>query len=109
MKLGFLLAILLLASCNCEAKGRPSNEKGTLLQLQPSPGPVENENASTFELFILLGAAAFPVTLICSYEVCRSIRVRPLSPRGSSLSPRAVNAPQMNHGMGVFLCTGATH
>ena len=83
MKLGFLLAILLLASCSSEAKGRPSNEGGTLLQAQPSSVAFENENEKTFELFVLLGA--LPVILICSYEVCRWIRVRQLSPRGSSL------------------------
>lgn len=37
MKLGFHLTILLLASCNSEAKGRPSNES-TLLQVQPPAG-----------------------------------------------------------------------
>lgn len=76
MKLGFLLAILLLASCNSEAKGRPSPERGALLQVQPSTGAFESENENTFELCILFGALAFPVTLICCYEVCRSIRVR---------------------------------
>jgi hypothetical protein len=82
MKLGFLLAILLLASCNSEAKGRPSNERGTLLQVQPPAGVFEDQNEKTFQLFIFLGA--LPVTLICSYEICRSIRVRQLRPLGSS-------------------------
>jgi hypothetical protein len=86
MKLGFLLAILLLASCNSEAKGRPSNEN-TLPQVQLPAGVFGGQNEKTFQLFILLGA--LPVTLICSYEICRSIRVRRLRPRGSSHRAKA--------------------
>ena len=102
MKVRFLLAILLLAACNTEAKGRPSQENGTPLQLQTSPADFGNETGKTFELLLLLGAMAFPVTLICTYEFCRSIRVRRFMPFGSFHPLRAANASQEGRNMAMF-------
>ncbi len=75
----FLLAILLFATCNTGADGRSASERGSLLQVQPSPFHVHKENKETFEMVLFLGALAFPVILICASEVCRSIRVRQLA------------------------------
>jgi hypothetical protein len=80
MKLQFLLAVLLLAAGNTEAKGRPSNDSHTLLHVLASPGDFGNQSEKPFEMLLLLGA--FPVALICSYEVCRSIRSRRFIPFG---------------------------
>ena len=79
MKLRFLLALLLLTACNAKASGPPSTEKSTLLQAQSLPGALEKENKNTSGLVLFLWASALPVTLICSYEVCRSIREREAS------------------------------
>jgi len=75
VKLRFLLAILLLAVCNTAAMGHPSDKSDSLLQGQTSAGDFGSENEKDFEL-ALLGVMAFPVILICSYELCRSLRVR---------------------------------
>jgi hypothetical protein len=76
MKLRLLLAILLLAVTSTSAMGRSSNNSDSLLQVQASAGDFGNENQKASELIFLLGAMAFPVLLICSYELCRSLRVR---------------------------------
>ncbi len=80
MKLRFLLAILLFAVCGTAAMGRPCNKIDSLNidslnQVHASLGDFGTENEKGFGLF-LLGAMAFPVILICSYELCRSLRVR---------------------------------
>ena len=83
MKLRLLLVILLLAVTSTSATGRPSNETHSLLRVQASAGDFGNESQKASELILLLGAMAFPVFLICSYEVCRSLRVpKPVSFEG---------------------------
>ena len=104
MRLRFLLAILLLAACNAEASGHSSTEKNTLLQEQSLPGAFEKENRSTLGLVLFLWASALPVTLICSYEVCRSIGERKRIPFGGPLCARAAAASRVTHDMGVFPC-----
>jgi hypothetical protein len=102
MKVPFLLAILLLAACTTEAKGRPSNQNDAQLQLQTSSGDFGNETEKPFELVLLLGAMAFPVTLICSYELCRSMRVRQPISFGSFFPLRPANASQAGRHMAMF-------
>jgi len=102
MRLRFLLALFLLAACNAEASGHSSTEKNTLLQVQSLPGAFEKENKGTFGLVLFLWASALPVTLICSYEVCRSIGERKRIPFGGSFCARAAGASGVSHDMGVF-------
>jgi hypothetical protein len=99
-----LLAILLLAACNASAKGSPSNEQDNPLQVQTSPGDFGNENEKPFELVLILGAMVFPVALICSYELCRSTRVRQLVPVGRFLPLSAMNPSQSSQDIGIFYC-----
>lgn len=102
MKLLFVLGILLLAACTTGAKGRPSNQNDALLQLQTSTGALGNENEKPFELLLLLGATAFPVTLICTYELFRSIRAPRFIPFGSFHPLRAANASRVRHDIGIL-------
>lgn len=101
MKLTFLLSFLLLTACSASAVEGPSKEKDALLLSQTSVTEFGNENESPFELLLLLGAMAFPVALICSYEVYQSICARRLFP---SDSLRAVNASLVSRDMGNVRC-----
>ena|SRR5258707_8312302 len=102
MKFRFLWAILLLTACNSAANGRHSGEKDNLPQAQTFAGDFENGNVKPFELLLVLGAMAFPITLICSYEICRSVRVRQLNSAGSFFPLRAANASRAAHDIGFF-------
>ncbi len=104
MKIRFLLAILLLATCNVAAKARPSREKVNLLPVRTLARVFENESVKPLELVLVLGAMAFPMTLICSYELCRSARVRQLHPVGSFFPLRATNDSRASHDMVFFHC-----
>jgi hypothetical protein len=104
MKFRFLFAILLLTACNSAANERPSGEKDNPPQMQTFAGDFENENVTPFELLFVLGAMAFPITLICSYELCRSARVRQLHSAGGFFPLRAVNAARATHDIGFFHC-----
>ncbi len=99
-----LLAILLLATCNASGQASLSNEKDNLLQVQASPGDFGNENEKPFEVVLILGAMVFPVALICSYELCRSTRVRQLVPVGRFLPLPAVDASPSTQDIGIFYC-----
>ena len=99
-----LLAILLLATCNASGQASLSNEKDNLLQVQASPGDFGNENEKPFEVVLILGAMVFPVALICSYELCRSTRVRQLVPVGRFLALSAMNPSQSSQDIGIFYC-----
>lgn len=100
MKLRFLLAILLLAVCNTVAMGRPADKSDSLLQGQTSAGDFGNENEKNFGL-VLLGVMAFPVILICSYELCRSLCVRQPVSVGSFL-PLPVNRSLVFRDVGII-------
>jgi hypothetical protein len=92
MKVRLLLTILLLAACSTDAKARPYDENHTVPHVQASAGDLGSENQQPFELLLLLGAMAFPVTLICTYELCRSLRVGRVTPFGSFHPLRAAHA-----------------
>src|SRR5260370_15246897 len=99
-----LLAILLLATYNPSGEASFSKEKDNLLQVQTSPGNFGNENEKPFEVVLILGAMVFPVALICSYELCRSTRVRQLVPVGRFLPLPAVDGSQSSQDIGIFYC-----
>lgn len=101
MQLRFLLAILLFAVCSTAAMGRPSNKINSLNQVHASLGDFGNENEKGFGLF-LLGVMAFPVILICSYELCRSLRVRQPVTVGSFLPLPTVNRSLVFRDVGII-------
>jgi hypothetical protein len=102
MKFRFLLAVLILTACSSAAKSRPSSEKDNLLQAQTFAGDFENENVKPFELVLVLGAMAFPIGLICFYELCRSAPMRCINPVGTFFPLRAANGSQASHDIGFF-------
>jgi hypothetical protein len=101
VKLRFLLAIVLLAVCNTVAMGDPSSKSDSLNQEQTSAGDFASENEKGLGLF-LLGVMAFPVILICSYELCRSLRVRQPVPVGSFHPLPTVNRSLVFRDVGII-------
>jgi hypothetical protein len=97
------LPILLLTTCNVPAKTHPSHQKDNLPQAQAFAGDLENENVKPFELLLVLGAMAFPITMMCSYELCCSARARQLHSAGSFLPIRAAHGSRASHDIGFFL------
>jgi len=80
--------------------GRPADKSDSLLQGQTSAGDFGNENEKDFGL-ALLGVMAFPVILICSYELCRSLRLRQPVSVGSFL-PLSVDRSPVFRDVGII-------